>query len=284
VDKTGLLLKCGDGYWQVRADRAISLAIAQSFDPKQPNHFGAPLASTAAWETDGFVGDTHRGGSCNVHRVNMIPHCNGTHTETVSHIIDRMVPLAGCLANGPVLASLVSVTPVLFSESGEQYDPAADNGDLVITAASIRAATERLFAAMDLRNAPALVIRTLPNDPAKRSRVYSFENPPPFLTNDAMQYVFSQGIEHLLVDLPSVDRMSDRGRMSNHCIFWNVDPENRKQRDSNLTGKTISEMLFIPDSVADSVGLLDIQFAPFESDAAPSRPVWFPLEPAARPG
>ena len=43
---------------------------------------------------------------------------------------------------------------------------------------------------------------------------------PSFFSIDAMEYIVSLGVEHLLVDTPSVDRLLDEGNLSAHNIFW----------------------------------------------------------------
>ena len=73
---------------------AISIAIPMDFEGPQPSHFGAPRAVSATYEANGFVGDTNRGGSCNVNSLTMVPHCNGTHTESVGHIVNQDVYLS----------------------------------------------------------------------------------------------------------------------------------------------------------------------------------------------
>ena len=94
-----------------------------------------------------------------------------------------------------------------------------------------------------------------------------------------MQYVVNNGISHLLVDFPSVDRMYDDGKMSNHCLFWEVDRESREMGNRQAAERTITEMIFVPDELHDGIGVLDIQVPRWHSDAAPSRPVWYPLVP-----
>jgi hypothetical protein len=42
---------------------------------------------------------------------------------------------------------------------------------------------------------------------------------------------------------------------------------------------TITEMVFVPDAVADGIYLLNIQIASLETDASPSKPVLYPLLP-----
>ena len=38
-----------------------------------------------------------------------------------------------------------------------------------------------------------------------------------------MEYIVSLGVKHLLVDIPSVDRLFDDGILSAHNIFWDTD-------------------------------------------------------------
>ncbi|MDQ7049121.1 MAG: cyclase family protein [Enterobacterales bacterium] len=64
-----------------------------------------------------------------------------------------------------------------------------------------------------------LVIRTLPNNPVKKSQRYNDGHYPPFLTADAMRYLIDKKVRHLLVDMPSVDKMYDQGMLQNHRIF-----------------------------------------------------------------
>ena len=106
-----------------------------------------------------------------------------------------------------------------------------------------------------------LVIRTIPNDKSKKSRNYD-KNGAPFLTNQAIDYIVSQGVEHLLVDLPSIDKADDGGKLGNHKRFFQ-------------SGKTISELLFIEDRINDGFGFLHIQIPNWSLDAAPSRPIFY---------
>ena len=64
----------------------------------------------------------------------------------------------------------------------------------------------------------ALIVRTLPNNQSKLSRNYD-NQPVPFFTNDAIRYVNELGIMHLLVDIPSIDKPNDGGRLGNHRLF-----------------------------------------------------------------
>ena len=73
--------------YHVDSQAPKSLAIPLQFNGEQPNFFGAPRAQARPIQGDGFIGDTQHGGSCNVAEIHMVPHCNGTHTETVGHIV-----------------------------------------------------------------------------------------------------------------------------------------------------------------------------------------------------
>jgi kynurenine formamidase len=66
----------------------------------------------------------------------------------------------------------------------------------------------------------ALVVRTLPNGPDKRQRVYEGDCPAPYFTADAMHWVVERGVTSLVVDLPSLDRAQDGGVLTAHRIFW----------------------------------------------------------------
>jgi len=234
------------------------LSIPLRFDAPQPNAYGVQRATATACEYGDLVGDTRRGGSCNFERVTLIPHCNGTHTECVGHITNERISIRDCLQDVLIPAVLVSVEP-------EKYD----TDDSVITRASLQAA----IADKSIRAPTALVVRTLPNDTSKLSRVYDEKNTPPFFSEDAMKLIVERGFKHLLVDLPSVDRLFDNGKLANHRIFWSVAPNGYKINEGTRINSTITELIYVPDEVADGEYLLNLQIAPFALDAAPSRPI-----------
>ena len=66
----------------------VDLALELDFAGAQPRHFGAPRASSRAFETPGFgfKGSVERGASCNCQVITLIPHCNGTRTECAGHL------------------------------------------------------------------------------------------------------------------------------------------------------------------------------------------------------
>lgn len=200
-----------------------------------------------------FVGSVEQGASTNFNTITFNPHAHVTHTECLGHIskefhsVNRIFPL-------PFLAGVtLSVTP---EKKGE---------DQLITEELLEESLRNLGSAPFL--VKALLIRTLPNVADKRSQQYSHSNPP-YLTEGAAIWLREMGVEHLLIDLPSVDREVDGGALQAHKAFWGLPAKPR-------TAATITEFIFVPNEVEDGFGFLDLQVAPIKNDASPSRPVWY---------
>ena len=249
----------------------IDISIPLSFNGAQPNAYGVEPATAEACEYGEFVGDTRRGGSCNFEQITLVPHCNGTHTECVGHITNERISVRDCLKDAFVTVVLISIEPQIATESGDSYAIPFEANDLLIT-------SELLRQAVGSANSQALIIRTIPNDDRKLSRQYNSEYIPPYLTTDAMRYIASRGFKHLLIDLPSIDRLYDEGKLSNHRIFWNVEPGSFEANDGTRRESTITELIYVPNGIEDGAYLLNLQIAPFESDASPSRPVLFKIK------
>lgn len=248
------------------ATEAIDISIALDFDGLQPSFYDADPATARPMHSGKFIGDTRLGGSCNAEHVDLVAHCNGTHTECVGHITHERVSVHR-RATGPLYpCRLISVAPVGARETDEHAGPFAEKTDRLVTRAAIESACA------DSDGLAALAIRTLPNDAAKRTRVYKAPETP-YFTVEAMNWIVAAGIDHLLVDLPSVDRLIDDGRMTTHRIFWGMKPGSRSVDDAARPHATITELIYAPDEAADGLYLLALQVAPFISDAAPSRPL-----------
>ena len=260
------------GNRQVRIDlaQAISLAIALDFADGQPRHFGAPPATSRPYAVPGFEGSVERGASCNCQTLTLIPHCNGTHTECVGHLTREPLDAHRVAPLGLVPAILVSVEPV-SDPDGESTEPAPQPGDLLIT----RRALERGWT-----NNPfiprALVLRTLPDTPGKRHQDYTNQTPP-YLTREAAQWLVDRGIEHLVVDMPSIDRAHDEGRLTAHRLFFGLPQADTHLAHAKRAYATVTELAYIPDTVRDGPYLLEIQVPALGGDAVPSRPLLYPL-------
>lgn len=239
-------------------------------DLSQPIDISIPLSNTdsnpIAWYIDkpviepvkmgDWVGKVSEGSSTNFNNIFFNPHGHGTHTECLGHITRDFYSVNQALKQFFFMAELVSVRP---EEQGE---------DFVITKAQIEAV-------LNGKTPEAIVIRTLPNDAAKKSKNYSNTNPP-YLEEAAALYIRECGIKHLLIDMPSVDRESDEGRLVSHKAFWNVKDINNLNDDARHDA-TITEMIYVNDEVKDGSYLLNLQIASFENDASPSKPVLYKL-------
>lgn len=131
-----------------------------------------------------------------------------------------------------------------------------------------------------LRDYQALVVRTLPNDSCKLTCNYDAGPMPPYFTTEAVHYIVEHDIDTLVVDLPSIDRAQDGGKLAAHRVFWGMPAGSTSATTATRQHATITEMAFVDDAIADGSYLLNLQVAPFVSDAAPSRPILLPLSPA----
>ncbi len=269
---TALAVQIAGRRWHVAAS-GHDISIPLRFNEAQPTFFGAAPATSTVVTAGSFVGDVRQGGSCNCSVHTLAPHCNGTHTECVGHITRERLNVRDLALWHLSAALLISVKP----------EPSAEiSGDQVISLAALRRAlgSATLGEHPALGEHQALVVRTLPNDSTKLTRNYDEGAPPPYFSADAMHFIVEQGIDTLVVDLPSVDRAQDGGKLAAHRIFWGMPPGGTSAETVTRKHATITEMAFIDNSVADGVYLLNLQVAPFMIDAAPSRPILLPLSPA----
>lgn len=263
-----MLISIENQTFQINEKNPVSIAIPLDFYGAQPNVFEVERAVSSPCRTGRLIGDTRRGGSVNFEQVKLIPHCNGTHTECVGHITHKRISVHDCLQDVLSVACLISVFPEKASDSSETYAVKPDKNDLLITKKILENALS------EYSGFQSLIIRTLPNDESKLVRTYTNEMPP-FFSTEAMNFVRQTGVRHLLVDMPSIDRLSDEGKLSNHRIFWNMEQGSFQINESTLLYNTITELIFVPAEVSDGIYLLNLQIAPFVSDAAPSRPILF---------
>ncbi len=246
--------------------KAVDISIPLYFNSDQPNTYGVDRATSKPYQDGQFIGDTRKGGPCNFETYTFTPHCNGTHTECIGHITDERIDILSSLRQEMIPSAVISVTP---GHAFENYKPSLNTNDMVITKQCLQSELKDL----DSFFLKGLIIRSYPNSEAKKNRDYMKENPP-FLSNDAMEYIVSLGVEHILVDIPSVDRLFDDGYLSSHNIFWET---KNREFNSNTKHKTITEMIFVPEDVEDGKYLLNLQIPAFVSDAAPSRPILFKI-------
>lgn len=247
-----------------------------NFDLSKPIDISIPLTNTddnpIAWYIEkpviepvvfgDFVGSVSSGkSSTNFNNIFFNPHGHGTHTECLGHITREFYSINQCLKQFFFMAKLISIEPERVGE------------DLVITKSQIENRLHKYL--KDAETSSALIIRTLPNLESKKSLKYSNTNPP-YLDEEAAVFIREMGIKHLLIDLPSVDKEQDDGKLLAHKAFWNVKNVTKLNDDARLDC-TITEMVFVDNSVLDGDYLLNLQIASFENDASPSKPILYKI-------
>ncbi|WP_417866815.1 cyclase family protein [Xanthomarina gelatinilytica] len=195
-----------------------------------------------------WVASVADGADVNFNNIWFNPHAHGTHTECVGHITKKVHSINQQLKQFFFLAEVITVAP---EKKGK---------DFVIS-------KKQLQFALGNKKRDAVVIRTIPNTIEKLSQHYSHTNPP-YLLSEAAIYLRDKGVKHLLIDLPSVDKEQDNGELLAHNAFWNT--AGRTRMDA-----TITEFIFVPNTVLDGTYFLNLQIAPFENDATPSKPILY---------
>lgn len=247
-----ITLSHNDQTYRADFSKPLDLSIPFRSGSKTVRCFYAPPVNIEPVVAGDFVGDTKQGGAVNFKNIRLNPHGNGTHTECVGHIAVKEYAIGASLTKFHYLATLISVAPKTLK-----------NGDRVITKKQLETHLKHT------ENTPALIIRTLPNDKTKKRTDYSGTNPP-YLHHKAVSFLVGRGVAHLLIDLPSVDREVDEGRLLAHKAFWQYPSDVRQNA-------TITELIFVPDKIKDGFYLLHLGVAPVDLDAAPSRPVLYKL-------
>ncbi|MDX1651220.1 MAG: cyclase family protein [Brumimicrobium sp.] len=232
--------------------QGIDISIPLTNDVQNPRAWYMDVPRIEPVREKGWVGSVKEGGSVNFRNIYFNPHGHTTHTECLGHITEKVYSVNKVLNQYFFEAVLFSVQP------NKKYTPEGE--DEVIE-------PEHLEGLRKYRKIDALVIRTLPNPAEKKSKNYSSTNPP-FISADCLKLINQLEVKHLLIDLPSVDKEIDGGVLAFHHGFWEVPERPRHDR-------TITELVYIPDTVSDGEYLLNLQVASFENDAAPSRPVLF---------
>lgn len=232
----------------------ISLPLSNTDQNPIAWYIEKPVIEPVTFEN--WVGKVSEGSATNFNNIFFNPHGHGTHTECLGHITNEFYSINQCLKKFFFMAELVSISP-------EER-----NGDFVIT-------KKQIENSLNGKTPEAIIIRTLPNISEKKSKNYSHTNPP-YLLEEAAIYIREIGIKHLLIDLPSVDREEDAGKLLAHKAFWNVKNTTMLNEDARLDS-TITELIYVNDSVSNGTYLLNLQIASFENDASPSKPILYAI-------
>lgn len=253
-------IELDDRRLQFDLTRACRIAVPTDPHGAHPRFFSTEAAAAEPLRVGGFTGRVSAGASCNAELVRFAPHCHGTHTEGPGHLSDEIMPVQDLVPAYPLPACLISVTPVDPAHARERPPhPAAG--------ALIESGSLDLYG-----HEPALVIRTLPNDPDKALRDWNRAPPYPVLSLEAIRKLVDRGVEHLLIDTPSLDPAADGGKMAIHRAFWDM-PGIHPGR----ARCTITEMIYVPDELRDGIYLLSLNISSLVGEASPSAPVLYPL-------
>lgn len=241
-------LQLGERELAIDLDKPLDISIPMRSGADNPNAWYVGHPEFKPVKLDDWEGAVRAGAAVNFTSMHIIPHAHGTHTESLGHITAEQHSVNQSFHRYFYLAQVVSVSPE------------SKNGDALIGSHQLQD---------HLKEVEAVVIRTLPNDNDKLSKQYSYSNWP-YLTKEAAAMLCRKGVQHLLIDTPSVDREEDEGKLAAHRAFWDMDGMPREHA-------TITEFIFVEDKIQDGQYVLELQLPNIESDAVPSRPVLYQI-------
>tara|TARA_Y100000815_G_scaffold275795_1_gene317864 strand:+ start:12793 stop:13545 length:753 start_codon:yes stop_codon:yes gene_type:complete len=231
-------------------EKPLDISIPLRGSSKNPVAWYVERPSIAPVQLEDWVGSVKKGASVNFNTISFNPHAHGTHTECFGHISETFHSVHKVLKRHFFTTELISVAPETRGE------------DQVISETQIRDLLEG-------KQPEALVIRTLPNTHAKKQKNHSHTHWP-YLTEKAALFIRKLGVQHLLIDLPSVDKEKDDGALLAHKAFWDFPKNPRKNA-------TITEFVYVNNHIKDGNYILNLQTAPFVNDATPSRPLLYKI-------
>jgi len=229
-------VKLGRDIFKVNLNEPLDISIPLIHD-KSPIAFGAPVYESTPVQAGSFIGALEKGAPVNFYNLKINPHGNGTHTESVLHINKKGKNIFKTLTKQHFIAKVITVKPSKHK-----------NGDRVVDKSALN------FKKLDLKHVEALVIRTRPNVVKKKSQNYTGKNPI-YFSHQLLKQISDSSINHLLIDVPSVDREVDGGRLKGHNAFWNTKGKIR-------VNKTITELIFVDNTIMDGLYLLNLQIIP----------------------
>ena len=259
----------------VLADLAAGVHLARPLRFQEPQLccFGADAPSSSALRFGHFNGRVSDGASCNASVVRFAPHAHLTHTECVAHLTIEPLDAWRVVPQRLLMAVLVSLQPTPAGATEDASVPAPQAGDELLTRTALRDAWPAPPSAR--LAARAAVIRTLPNEPdrftGERSGV------PPYLSAQAVEELMTRGIAHLVIDLPSLDRIEDGGALTAHRLFFGLPPAGRQLSQAQRPDCTVTELAYVDNGLPDGWYLLSLQTPCIDGDAVASRPVLYPL-------
>jgi len=257
-------IQMGQNIYEIDLNKFHDLSIPIHIDKKPPSFYDKePLRIHHYKDENNKTWKTEDGAACNIPIIDLNIHCGGTHSECRSHVTKENLTISELINDSFIPCELVSLEPTKHI-GDETYHSKISNNDLIITKTMLKDKLKLIK-----KDIKAVIIRTFPN---LRSEVitkdYNKEHNA-FFSNEAIDYMKSLEINHLVVDLPSIDKFDDGGKLGNHQIFWNLNglPNNN----------TITELAFIKNEIKDDLYLLSINILNLNLDASPCRPIIYPI-------
>lgn len=244
------IIHANSSIYTIFVDQPIDISIPLRASKDNVNAWYLPPPKIYPTKLKNWTGSVKSGAAVNFNSIEFNPHAHGTHTECLGHITEKAYSINSCLKQFLFVSEVITVVP-------EKSDT-----DLIISEKQLRYAIGN-------KKREAVVIRTLPNTKDKLSRQYANSNPP-YLSEAAAIYLKNKGVKHLLIDLPSVDKEKDNGQLLAHKAFWDLNGVPR-------IDATITELIYVPNTVKDGKYILNLLIAPFQNDASPSKPVLYKL-------
>lgn len=258
------ILHCGRLH-NIDYNQSVRLSARIDLSSNLINIYGGVPASQEPLTYGSHIASVSHGGACNASQIHFIPHCHGTHTECVGHILSEVYNVADINFEPFIAATFIRVTPQRINTTTEKYNAYANNNDYVIT----RAAIDNSLRFFSEDYSQALIIAVDATDwlPDGTSA--------PYFTLEAMARIVSLGVRHLLVDIPSIDRLHDGGRMDNHRCFWGISENLDVNQERGSC--SVTEMIRVPQDISEGHYFLSVHLPDITGDALPSMPMLFPF-------
>ena len=244
-------LQIGKEFYKIDLSKPLDISLPLQASAKNPIAWYLDAPKIEPVVMGDWIAKVSEGASVNFNTIEFNPHAHGTHTECVGHISKELYSINETLKTFFFTSEVISVSPE------------KQGGDFIIS-------EEQIIEALKDKSPQALIIRVLPNTASKKSKKYSNTNWP-FLHHKAASFIRKKGIEHLLIDLPSVDKEKDDGKLLAHKAFWNY-PRNPRLE------ATITELIYVPNKIKDGSYILNLMIASFHNDATPSKPILYKIE------
>ena len=170
-------IKIDNNIYSFDSESGIDISIPMKFNDNQNPKFYDPSTPVKRYYTyKNTEYSIDKGAGCNVPLIELNIHCMGTHTESANHISNDGATINMIKKINFILGQLITIEPTVGTN--ERYHTSINHSDLVITKSQLENQIDDDF--LD-----AIIIRTLPNDEAKKVTDYNTTHYP-FLTTEAI--------------------------------------------------------------------------------------------------